>query len=170
MKKITVRDAFDVDAERFWRDVFFSRTFLERMYKEALGADSVQILGEGGDAASGVTRRLRFSQKVDAPAPVRKLFGETTSMEEDGRFDPASRRWKFRMIPDKMADKIDITGETWLEEKGAGKIERVTELNVGVRIMVVGGLVESYIASSTETSYAKQTAFTRKFIGELPRG
>src|SRR3954471_7513180 len=152
MKKITVRDAFDVDADRFWRDVFFSRTFLERMYKEALGADQVDFLAEQGDVASGKTRKLRFSQRVDAPAPVRKLFGETTSMEEDGRFDPASKRWKFRMIPDKMADKIDITGETWLEEKGAGKVERVTELNVGVRIMVVGGLVESYIASSTETS------------------
>ena len=100
---------------------------------------------------------------------MRKLFGETTSMEEDGRFDPASRRWKFRMVPDKMADKIDITGETWLEDKGGGKVERVTELSVGVRIMVVGGLVESYIASSTEASYAKQTAFTRKFIGELPK-
>ena len=170
MKKLTVRDAFDVDAERFWRDVFFSRAFQERMYREALGAESVEILGESGDPGSGVTRRLRFTQRTDAPAPVRKIFGETTSMEEEGRFDPATRRWRFRMIPDKMADKIDITGETWLEDRGAGKIERVTELNVGVRIFAVGGLVESFIASSTESSWAKQTAFTRKFIGELPRG
>ncbi len=170
MKKITVRDAFDLDAERFWRDVFFSRAFLERMYREALGADKVEILGESGDTASGVTRRLRFSQKIDAPAPVRKIFGETTSMEEDGRFDASTRRWKFRMIPERMADKIDITGETWLEERGPGKVERVCELSVGVRIFAVGGLVEQYIASSTETSWAKQTAFTRKYIGELARG
>jgi Protein of unknown function (DUF2505) len=169
MKKIILRDAFPVDAERFWRDVFFSHAFQERMYREALGAASVEFLGESGDAKSGIARRLRFSQPVDAPAPVRKLFGETTSMEEDGRFDPATQRWRFRMIPDKMADKIDISGETWLEAKDGG-VERVTELSVGVKIFAVGGLVEQYIASSTAASNAKQAAFTRKYIGELAPG
>jgi hypothetical protein len=169
MKKITVRDAFDVDAERFWRDVFFSHAFQERMYREALGCERVDFLDESGDPASGVSRRVRFVQRVDAPAPVRKIFGETTTMEEDGRFDPKSKRWRFRMVPDRMADKMDITGETWLEERGPGKVERVCELNVGVRIFAVGGLVEQFIASSTEASYAKQTAFTRRFIGDLPR-
>src|SRR6185436_13653348 len=113
--------------------------------------------------------RLRFTQRMDAPAPVRKIFGETTSMEEDGRFDPATRRWRFRMIPDRMADKIDITGETWLEERGPGRVERVSELSVGVRIFAVGGLVEQFIAKETETSNAKQAEFTRRYIGELGR-
>ena len=169
MKRITLRDAFEVDADKFWRDVFFSRAFQERMYREALGCSSVEFLDEKGDQQSGVARRLRFTQRVDAPAPVRKIFGETTSMEEDGRFDPATRRWRFRMIPDRMADKIDITGETWLEERGPGRVERVSELNVGVRIFAVGGLVEQFIASSTESSNAKQAEFTRRYIGELGR-
>jgi hypothetical protein len=152
MKTITVRDAFDVDAERFWRDVFFSRPFQERMYKEALGCTRVDFLDESGDPKQGATRRLRFVQPTDAPAPVRKIFGEATTMEEDGRFDAASQRWRFQMIPDRMADKMDITGETWLEAKGAGKVERVCTLNVNVRIFAIGGLIEQFIASSTQDS------------------
>jgi hypothetical protein len=167
MKKISVRDSFDVDAERYWREVFFSRAFMERMYKEALGATRVEFLDEKGDLATGISRRIRFAQAVDAPGPVKKLFGAETVMEEQGQFDPATRRWKFRMIPDRMADKLDLTGETWLEDKGPGKIDRVSELNVGVRIFAVGGLVEQFIGSSTESSWAKQTEFTRRYLGAL---
>jgi hypothetical protein len=167
MKKITVRDAFDVDADWYWRELFFSRPFMERMYKEALGARSVEFLSEDGDLAKGVARRLRFTIPSDAPGPVKKLFGESNVMEEDGRYDPATQRWSFRMKPDSMADKVEISGETRIEVKGPGRVERVCELNVAVKIFAIGGLVEQYIASSTEASWAKQTAFTRRYLSQL---
>ncbi len=167
MRRITRRDVLDLDADRYWRDVFFSRSFQERVYLEALGCERVEFLEERGDLATGLARRLRFVQRMDAPAPVRKLFGETTSMEEDGRFDPATKRWNFRMIPDRMADKLEITGETWLEERGPGRVERISDLNVNVKIFAVGGLVEQFIASSTETQNQKQSVFLKRFISEL---
>jgi hypothetical protein len=167
MKRIAVRDEFEIDAPRYWRDVFFSQKFQERMYREALSCEKVEFLEEKGSLETGMSRRLRFAQRMDAPAPVRKIFGETTTMEETGTYDPATGRWKFRMIPDRMADKLDITGETWVEPAGPGKIFRHVALDVGVRIFAVGGLVESFIASTTEERFATQAAFTRKYVSEL---
>jgi hypothetical protein len=160
----TVRDRFGIGKDAFWRDVFFHRPFLERLYREALGCSSFEILSETGDLASGLSRRLRFSQKVDAPAPVRKLFGESTTMEEEGRFDPASGKWSYQVIPGKMPDKVSIRGTTWLEPEGAEEVTRVSELSFSVSIFAVGGLVEKYIAKQTEESMEKQARFIREYL------
>lgn len=162
--KSVLRNPLEINADAFWRDVFFNHEFIERMYKEALGCESVAFLEDSGDAPSGRTRRLTFTQKLDAPGPVRKLFGETTTMEERGQFDPQSKRWRFTMIPDRMADKVRVSGETWIEPAGDGKVERVDALEFSVSIFGVGGLVEKFMASATAESFAKQVAFTRAFI------
>lgn len=167
--RTTIRDTFDIDASAFWRECFFNRTFLERMYKEALACESIDVLSETGDLSTGITRRLRFTQKVDAPAPVRKLFGETTTMEEEGTFDAASGRWRYRMIPGKMADKLSIEGTTWLEPGDGRSVSRVSEVDFAVRIFGVGGLVEKYIAKQTAESMERQTRFTRAYIASLAR-
>jgi hypothetical protein len=165
--KSTLRHTFDIGADAYWRDLFFSHEFLARMYKEALGCVAVDFLEDSGDTASGRTRRFTFAQKLDAPAPVRKLFGELTTMEERGRFDPATKRWRFSMIPDRMADKVRISGETWLEPAGEGKVERIDELEYSVSLFGVGSLVEKFMASATAESFAKQVAFTRAHIQTL---
>jgi hypothetical protein len=163
----TIRDTFDIGSAAFWRDVFFDRRFVERLYREAMGCVSFEILSETGDLASGIARRLRFSQKVDAPAPVRKIFGETTTMEEDGRFDPSTGKWTFRLLPEKMPDKVHIRGTTWLEPAGEARVTRVSEIDCSVSIFAVGGLVEKYIAKETEESMQKQTRFIRAHIATL---
>jgi len=165
----TLRDRFAIGKDAFWRDVFFHRPFVERLYREALGAESFEIVSETGDLASGIARRLRFSQKVDAPAPVRKLFGETTSMEEEGRFDPASGTWTFHMVPGTMPDKVAIRGKTWLEPEGTDAVTRVTELTFTVSIFAVGGLVEKYVAKETQESMAKQARFIRDYLERAAR-
>jgi len=160
----TLRDRFAIGKDAFWRDVFFHRPFVERLYREALGASSFEVLAETGDVASGLSRRLRFTQKVDAPGPVRKLFGETTTMEEEGRFDPATSTWSFHLVPGSMPDKVTIRGKTWLEPEGADQVTRVTELTFTVSIFAVGGLVEKFIAKQNEESMEKQARFIREYL------
>jgi hypothetical protein len=162
--KSTLRHTFDIGADAFWRDVFFDHEFLERMYKEALHCVSVAFLEDSGDAPAGRTRRLTFTQRLAAPAPVRKLFGETITMEERGRFDPGARRWRSSMIPERMADKVRVEGETWLEPAGDGKVERIDAIEMSVSIFGVGSLVEKFMATATAESLAAQAAFTREYI------
>jgi hypothetical protein len=168
--KTTLRNTFDISPDAYWKDIFFNHDFLERMYKEALACVSVAFLEDTGDSAQGRTRRFTFTQKLDAPGPIRKLFGETTTMEERGQFDVASKRWRFTMLPDRMADKVRITGETWLSPVGDGKVERVDELDYAVSIFGVGGLVEKFMASATAESFEKQVAFTREYIRKARGG
>ena len=163
--KQTIRHPFDIGESAFWEEIFFDHAFVERMYKEALGCSSVAFLEDTGNLASGRTRRLAFTQQLDAPGPIRKLFGETTTMEERGHFDPATKRWRFTMVPDRMADKIRISGETWVEPTGDGRVDRVMSLEYAVSIFGIGGLVEKFMASATEESFEKQVRFIRAHLG-----
>jgi hypothetical protein len=164
--KSVIRDSFPISADTFWRDVFFAHDFQERLYKEALGCAKVEVIEDSGDAAGPRSRRVAFHQPIDAPGPIRKLFGDTTRMEERGTFDPKTKRWRFEVIPERMADKIRITGETWVEATADGKIERVCELDLSVSIFGIGSMVEKFMATTTAESYAKQTRFMRAFIQE----
>jgi hypothetical protein len=168
--KSTLRHTFDIGADAFWRDVFFDHEFLERMYKEALGCVSVAFLEDSGDTPQGRTRRLTFAQPLDAPGPIRKIFGATTTMEERGRFDPKAQRWQFTMIPDRMPDKVRVAGETWIVPAGDGKIERVDAIDLSVDIFGVGSLVEKFMASATAESLEKQARFTREYIASRGLG
>ena len=164
--KIQIRDSFDVAPETFWDAIFFNPEFQKRMYEEALASESVDVRPLETNADGERMRRLVFTQKLDAPAAIRKLAGEVTTMEERGSFDSKSKRWRFAMIPDRMADKIRITGETWVEPAGDGKIDRVCSIELSVSIFGIGSLVEKFMAGATTDSYAKQTRFTRAFIAE----
>ena len=162
--KSTLRHTFDIGADAFWNEIFFNQAFQERMYKEALGCESVAFLEDSGETPAGRTRRFSFTQKLDAPAAVRKLFGETTTMEERGHFDLQTKRWRFSMVPDRMADKVRVSGETRVEPAGEGKIDRVVDLEYSVSIFGIHALIEKFMASATAESFAKQVDFTRAYI------
>ena len=164
--KTVIRDSFDVAPDTFWEAIFLNPEFQRRMYMSVLGVESVDVSPLESEADGTRKRRLVFTQKVDAPGPIRKLIGETTTMEERGSFDPKSKRWRFAMIPDRMADKIKITGEIWVEPTSEGKIDRVCSLEMTVSIFGIGSMVEKFMAGATTDSYAKQTKFTRDYIVE----
>jgi hypothetical protein len=166
--KSVIRDTFDVRPETFWQSLFFDPEYVRRLYLEALGCESVDLTENTVDERNRRARKLLFRQKLDAPAPIRKIFGESTTMEERGQFDPETKRWCFEMIPDRMPDKVRITGETWVEPAGADalKVERICAVDFSVSIFGIGSLVEKFMASATAESYVRQAAFTRAFIAE----
>ncbi len=163
-QQIERRDRFAVAAPTFW-DIFFSADFQHRMYTEALACTGVEILAQDGSPSDGLQRTLRFTQPLDAPAVVKKLFGDATTMEETGRFDAATGRRRFSMRPDRLGDRVLIQGETWLEPTAEG-VERVCKLDVNVSMFGVGSIVERVIASSSEKSYARQADFVNIYIRE----
>ena len=75
--KSTLRHPLEISADAFWRDVFFNHEFLERACtKRRSAASRSRFSRTRGDTPGGRTRRATFTrQKLDAPGPVRKLFG-----------------------------------------------------------------------------------------------
>ncbi len=163
----TVRHTFrGVDVDAFWQKVFFDPEYNRRLYLEALGFSDFDILEQTEEPNGAVTRTLRQTPKTEAPAVVKKLVGDSISYTEKGRFDPATKRWTYSITTSKLADKIRIGGEFWVEPKGGDAVERVCTVDLEVKIFGVGKAVEGFIEKQTKDSYDKAARFTQQFIDE----
>lgn len=164
--KLTVRHHLDCDADTYWTKVFFDEEYVRRLYLDVLGCTAVEVESMDGTPGGAAHRRLASEQPIDAPGPVKKLIGGTIGYVEDGSFDEATRSWRFRLEPSKLADKIKISGVTTLEPSAGSGAERVTEMDVTVKIFGVGGVFEKFIERQTRESQEKAAAFTNQFVAE----
>lgn len=170
MSKFTLRNVFETDEETFWNRIFFDPEYNQRLYLDALkfkGFDLLEITGEPGGAR---TRKIRTEPRSEAPAVVTKLIGGSLSYVEEGRFDPATKKWTYTITTSKLADKVKIRGTFWVEPRGDKRVERVCECEVEVKIFGVGGAVESFIEKTTRESYEDAAKFTNAFIKEKGYG
>jgi len=163
----TVRHTFrGVDVDTFWEKIFFNAEFNEKLYKGQLGFTEYRVIEQNEDDKGVVTRKVHQTPKSDAPAVVKKLVGDSVSYTEEGRFDPASKRWRYTIKPSKMADKIRIGGEFWVEQRGEDSVERICTVDLEVKVFGVGKAVEGFIEKQTKDSYEQAAKFTQRFIGE----
>lgn len=166
MASFEIRHTFPITAEQFWQDTFFNEEFNRTLYLERLGFDAYEVLEQGEEAGGVRTRKVRTTLKIDAPGPVRKMVGDSVSYVETGKFDPASGRYRFRIEPSKLADKLQISGEMWCEPRGDKRVERILRTDMEVKVFGVGKLVESTIERTTRDSYDKAATFTNEWIAE----
>lgn len=162
----TIRHTFDVDVDTFWREVFFNEEFNKTLYLERLRFKTYDVIEEKKEADGTVRRKVRQTPKMEAPGVVKKLVGDEISYVEEGQFDPQKKRWRYTITPSKLADKLKIGGEFWVEPKGEGKVERLCSVDIQVKIFGVGGAVESFIEKQTKDSYETAAKYTREFIAE----
>ena len=86
--RFTIRHTFDIDLERYWRDIFFDKEFNRRMYTEALGFR--YELAEMNTAPDGtITRTAKLDPPFDIPGPAKVIFPQGLGYTETGRFEPA---------------------------------------------------------------------------------
>jgi hypothetical protein len=163
--KVSISHDFDVDADTFWNQLFFDDAFNRALYVDALRFPEWKVL-ENNDRGTEVVRRVRVMPKQEAPAAVQKLLGSSFSYTEEGTFDKNAKRYRFRVVPATMADKVRTEGEMRVESLGPKKCRRSVDVNIDVKIFGVGGMIEGFVAKSTQDSYEQAAAFTRKWIAE----
>lgn len=163
--ELSYRQSFDLSAETYWKELCLSLDYQERLYREALGCTRMDVLEHTGDYEHGMRRKLRFEKPIDAPAAVTKLFGKSVTLEEHSEFDAKLQRWTYRMVPPMMGDRLDIRGATQLSPHNGG-IEQLSQNSVSCRIFGVGGIIEHFVAKSTEVGNADKASFTRRYIIE----
>jgi hypothetical protein len=167
-RHITLRDPFECDEDTFWGSVFFETDYNRRLYTEALGFGGYTLLADDLRAGERI-RRMRCEPRLEMPAAVRRVLGDALSYTEEGRFDPKARRWHWRVVLSRLADKIRIEGDVRCEPAGAGRLTRTSDIDVGVDLFGVGGLIEGFVEKSVRDSYARATAFTRAYIRDASR-
>lgn len=89
---------------------------------------------------------------------------------EPGRFsadaDQLTKRWRYTVTPSKLAEKVAISGDLWVESRGEKSIERVCTGSVAVKMFGVGSMVEKFITEQTRGNYDRVAAFTDQYIRE----
>jgi hypothetical protein len=102
----------------------------------------------------------------ELPLPLKKLVGEGIGYEEVGRFDKKTRRYRLDVRPNRLADKLSITGEMFTEPAGPGSCKRIFTATVTAKIFGVGGMLEQRIVDDLRKSYEVAARFTKVCLSE----
>ena len=164
--RFTIRHTFDIDLEGYWRDVFFDPEYNRRLYTEALAFKRYELVDQATHADGSVTRTARFEPPFEVPGPAQRVLGPSLGYTELGRFDPAQKRWSYTITPRVLPDKMTSRGTFWVEPRGTDRVERFAEVEVSVKILGLGTLLEAFIERVTRESYDKAGAFTQLFLRE----
>ena len=162
----TIRDTFDVSADRFW-EVFFSDAYNAGLWP-ALEVDYKAL--EFERKGEGKELRIRRAQELtphrQAPKVVQKMVSGTITYVEKNDYDASTSAMKVVTIPNFATDRVDNHGTFRVQPMGEGKCERIWEGVCKVKIPLVGGQVEKYLVGEIQESYRKATDYTRKFLSE----
>jgi hypothetical protein len=161
--KFTIKQTFDVDEETFWHRIHLDEGYNRALYQDHLKFRSFKVLDNQKHQDGSVTRRIELAPAVELPGAVKKVIGDVTTYVEDGRFDPAARRWRFTANP-AATDKIQTSGEIRVESRGPKQIERIVEMEVVAKIFGVGKMIEGFIEQQTRANFEKGEQFTRQWI------
>ncbi|MEI8255271.1 MAG: DUF2505 domain-containing protein [Deltaproteobacteria bacterium] len=163
--KATYAHEFNCSAATFWERIFLSDEFNRALYIDELKFPEYTVV-ESRDTGDTIIRKCRVTPKQDAPAAVQKLLGGKLQYVEEGVYDKAAGRYRFKVVTASMGDKVKTEGEFRVEPLGDKRIRRVVDMNIEVKIFGVGGMVEGFIGKSTQESYDAAAKFTNKWIAE----
>lgn len=164
MPQARIVHRYDCDEDTFWRDIFFDQAFNRRLFLEHLMFRRWDVV-RFEETDDEIRRVIEIVPRTgEMPAALRKLAGDQLGFTEEGRFDRRARRHSFRIVPNRLADKILVSGEIYLQNATATSCERVVELSVEAKIFGVGGLVEKQILGDTRANYERSAEFTRAFL------
>lgn len=152
-----------VGPDDFWRRVHHAPEFFQALYVDHLDF-GYEVLED--DPATGV-RRTYITPKVDAPAAIKRVLGDSISFTENGvlKNDADGPRYDFHVVPNKLADKFHISGT--LTTPLAGDVcERVCSFDIKCTIFGIGKLLEGFVQKEVERSYNDSAEFTNRYLGQ----
>ncbi|MEB2310643.1 MAG: DUF2505 domain-containing protein [Sorangiineae bacterium] len=166
MATVRVEHVFNCSEDTYWGKLFFEDEYNRRMFRDALGFPSYEKVSQTdrGDTIERVVELVPPTGEL--PGPLKKLIGDGLGYRESGRFDKQRRRFEVSITPNKLADKITITGVLRTEPTSDGKCRRIYEGSVEARVFGVGGMIEKRVISDVEQNYAKAAAFTNQYLIE----
>ncbi len=119
---------------------------------------------------SKIVRHVQVEpQGREIPAPVAKVIGTTKFSYVDAlEFDLATCEGKWTIQPGIFPDKVTAGGTLRFVDQG-GSARRIVDGSVEVRVFGIGSIVERFICSDAEQSYADAAAFTERYLRDRAR-
>ena len=162
--KVTATEIYRCTPE-FYFDKYFDPESRKTRETEGVGSlswDLIENTQEGGK------RRIRakFVEKLDAPAAIRKIFGETSAFEEDSVWREGSNVIDMDILPEKMAKKMSLKGRYIVDDQGDGTCKVTLEMEVKVKIFGLGGLIEKMATKEVPHTFGKDAKYFNEHIAQ----
>ena len=166
MRTSTTSATLRCTPETFWSS-FFDEPYLHALYLDELDSRAFAVL-----ETTDTSRKLRIVPKMNLPAPVAKLIGESFAYEEHGTLDRARNEWTWRMVqPANLdpkskprKDAVTMHGTVRIEPSGEAQSRRSDTFTVEAKIFGLGGLLESTIEKELQSARAKEYAFFTRWL------
>jgi Protein of unknown function (DUF2505) len=160
--KIAYRHPLPADPQTAWA-ALQSAAYGEAVAKEG-GADMELLEDSEKDGAR--VRRLKVTGKKPLPGFAQAALGvERLSYEQIETTVPGMTKLRWKVIPQKMADRVRAEGTYELVADALGSA-RVIEGVIEVRIPLVGGRIEKALAEELQRSYDKTALFAQRWLTE----
>jgi hypothetical protein len=155
----------ECSAETFWR-AFFDADYNRQLFQDVLGFPTFEQRSFE-ETDQEIRRVIHVVPKVvGVPGPLKAVVGEGLAYTEEGRFDKAGQRFRIRVAPSKMADRVNIEGAISTVPMTEKRCRRLFEVSVRANVFGVGGLLERQIVSDLEKSNELAARFTGRFVAE----
>ena len=168
MAKAKIRHTYNCSEETFWSEIFFSKEFNRKLFLEHLGFKKWEIL-RFDESDDTIVRELENHPVTgELPAALAKVIGDNIGFREKGTYDKTKRRYRFKITPNRLANKLSISGEIHVEPRGEERCERIVDLEVVAKVFGLGGMIEKRIIADTEDSFRRGFEFAQTQLkGEL---
>ncbi len=105
--------------------------------------------------------RYRFSGPL--PAPVTKAIGGgVIGWDEEGTYNPDAHGWTFEIHPHVMQGRFTCAGR-YAFEGNNGATKRIVDADIKVKIPLVGGRVERFIADGLKETMAAEAKLLEEY-------
>lgn len=151
--KVSLSQIIECSEAEFWKS-FFDPALNKRLFLEGLGFRGYETV-EQKETDEAITRTTRVEPKLALPGPVAKVFGSSFHYGEQGRFDKATKVWRWKMIPSTMTDKLHVDGKLEVTPIGEDKVRRDIEIALEAKVMMIGGLIEDTFKKQLSDGWQK---------------
>jgi hypothetical protein len=136
-----------------------AETLLDLDYQASLKDIEVlagrEVLEQAERPDGRVKRRVRCVLGVDLGAARRFIGDADPAWVEEALWDPASRKWEWKILPEVAKDLLSASGYVEIDGSEDESV-RIVSGNVRVKVPLYGGKVEAVIVRGLEQAYAQE--------------
>lgn len=157
MKSIHIEETYHCSPETYWEKLWDADIRGERE-KKGCGAVSYTVQ-EARWVGETYHQVIEMVEVVDAPAAVRKIFGETSTIEETSKWVKGSDTVRISYKPSIMGNKVSMAGVLTCRPADGGHSRIVLDLQITATIFLVGSIIEGIICKALPKRQAKDVAY-----------
>ncbi len=166
--KVVVAQIMECGEAEFWK-TFFDPELNKRLFVEGLGFRGYETI-EQLETDKEIKRTIRAEPKLALPGPLQKVFAADFHYKEQGRFDKATKVWRWRMIPSTLSEKLVVNGLLKVVSLGEAKVRREIDVAIECKVMVIGGLIEDTFKRQMEDGWKQGAEVQNGWLREGKQG